>query len=375
MLAGIVCGSVLTVAYTLRFATAFVRPNLVGEPTRERAVLDHGPRRGFLLPGVVLATGSVVLGVATGAWTELVDRAARALDPVSGAHLELWHGFTAPLLLSMVTLASGLALFWARQGVGRLQARLAPPPTGVQGYEAVVRGVLRLAARTTSIAQSGSLPIYAAVILGTAALAPSVALLTGEWWTDWPAGMGRAGHLPVAALLVVGAVAATLATRRFAAVILLGVVGYGMAVLFVVQGDPDLALTQFAVETLSVVVFLLVLRRLPDRFERSTTPAVGTGARLAVSAAVGVFVVIMALAASGARTEAPVSREMSEQAYAEGFGKNVVNVILVDIRGLDTVGEITVLVAAGIGITALGRASRAGPRTRSVPDPDHEVDA
>lgn len=81
-------------------------------------------------------------------------------------------------------------------------------------------------------------------------------------------------------------------------------------------------------------------------------------ARLGVSAAVGVFVVVTAFAAAGSRTEAPVSREMSEEALTEGDGKNVVNVILVDIRGLDTVGEVTVLVAAAIGITALARAGR-----------------
>src|SRR5690606_5482663 len=80
-------------------------------------------------------------------------------------------------------------------------------------------------------------------------------------------------HVPVAALLVVGAVASTVARRRFAAVMLLGVVGYAMAVLFVVQGAPDLALTQFGVETLFVVVFLLVLRQLPDRFEHRRTGA------------------------------------------------------------------------------------------------------
>jgi multicomponent Na+:H+ antiporter subunit A len=80
--------------------------------------------------------------------------------------------------------------------------------------------------------------------------------------------------------------------------------------------------------------------------------------RVIVAASVGVFVVVMALAMSGARTEPPVSREMSEQALPQGDGKNIVNVILVDIRGMDTMGEITVLVVAAIGITALARGAR-----------------
>jgi multicomponent Na+:H+ antiporter subunit A len=161
----------------------------------------------------------------------------------------------------------------------------------------------------------------------------------------------------VAGLLIGGAVAAAGARRRFAAALLLGVVGYGMALLFVVQGAPDLALTQFATETLSVVVFLLVLRALPDRFERAT-PAVRVVPRLVVSVAVGLFCAGMALVAAGSRTAVPVSGEMAERAYPEGYGRNVVNVILVDIRGMDTLGEVTVLVAAAIGVVSLVRVGR-----------------
>src|SRR5690606_7152159 len=102
----------------------------------------------------------------------------------------------------------------------------------------------------------------------TAALAPTIALLGGAAWSGWPALVGRPAHLPIAGLLIVASTAATLARRRFAAALLLGATGYAMAILFVIQGAPDLALTQFAIETLSVVAFLLVLRRLPDRFER-----------------------------------------------------------------------------------------------------------
>src|SRR5690606_7213549 len=153
-------------------------------------------------------------------------------------------------------------------------------------YDATVRGMLRVAGRATSVVQSGSLPVYAAVILTTAAVAPVAATLSGAWWPGWPDAVGRPAHIPIAALLTAGGIAATLARRRFAAALLLGVVGYGMAILFVVQGAPDLALTQFGVETLSVLVFLLVMRRLPDRFERRP-PAIGRALRLAVSALVG----------------------------------------------------------------------------------------
>lgn len=365
VLAGIVFGSVLTVAYSLRFAAALVRPDAVAPASMHRPMLSHGPAIGILVPGLVLAGGSLLLGIAPTLWSDLVDDAARALDAGSGTHLALWHGFEAPLLLSLVTLGLGIAVFGLRRPVAAIQGRLAPSVTGTDGYEAALRGVLRVAARSTSTLQSGSLPIYAAIILATAAVAPGIALVTGRWWPGLPQGVGRVAHLPIAAVLVVGALSATLSRRRFAAALLLGVVGYGMALFFVVQGAPDLALTQFAVETLSVVVFLLVLRRLPDLFEHRT-PAVGKLYRLGVSGLVGAFVTVTAIAFAGWRTEPPVSREMSEQALTDGDGKNVVNVILVDIRGMDTMGEITVLVAAGIGIVALSRIGKS-PRPRPNP--------
>lgn len=362
VLAGIVAGSMLTVAYSLRFAAALWRPNLVSDALSERTALSNRPAFGFVLPALVLAVASLALGVVPILWSDLVDRAARSLDAESGVHFELWHGFTVALLLSLLTLLTGSLLFVWRQRVVALQARLAPRITGTDVYEEVLHRTVRLAARVTGIAQSGSLPIYAAVILATAATVPGVAMLSGDWFSGWPDLVGPPAHLPIAALLITAAVAATMTSRRFAAALLLGIVGYGMAILFVVQGAPDLALTQFAVETLSVVVFLLVLRRLPDHFEKRA-PAVGKLYRLGVAGAVGVFVVLMAVAAAGSRTEPPVSREMSERALSEGDGRNVVNVILVDFRGLDTMGEVAVLVAAGIGIVSLARVGER-PRLR-----------
>lgn len=364
-LAGIVAGSILTVAYSLRFAAGLLRPRMVADRTAEReaAVADHAPAALFIAPAAIVAAGSVVLGVAPALWAGLVEDAANALDPFVHGHLEGWHGFTWALALSLLTLAAGTLVFGQRRRVAALQARWAPPVSGTQVYEGVVGAVTRLAARVTSIVQSGSLRIYVIVIAATAVAAPTVAMLTGRWWSGWPDLVGRAGHVPIAAILVTGSLAATLARRRFAAALLLGVVGYGMALLFVAQGAPDLALTQFAVETLSVVVFLLVMRVLPARFERPGS-VVRRLPRLAIAAAVGAFVVVMALASAGARSgPSEISGEMARRAYPEGDGHNIVNVILVDIRGMDTLGETTVLLTAAVGIVALARVGRA-PRRR-----------
>jgi multicomponent Na+:H+ antiporter subunit A len=134
-------------------------------------------------------------------------------------------------------------------------------------------------------------------------------------------------------------------------------VGYTMAGLFIVQGAPDLALTQVAIETLTTVLFVLVLRRLPDRFETSPDAA-RRAVRVGIAAAVGGMVFLFTLAAGSIEPATTVSDAMIDLALPEGDGRNVVNVILVDIRGLDTLGEISVLTAAAIGTVALARAGR-----------------
>jgi multicomponent Na+:H+ antiporter subunit A len=158
-------------------------------------------------------------------------------------------------------------------------------------------------------------------------------------------------------MIVAAAVAASVVKRRFAAVVLLGAVGYGMGAVFIVQGAPDLALTQFAVETLSVVVFMLVLRNLPARFE-PRVPAIATWLRLVVASAVAAGVFGLALVSSGAPLPRAVSSELVARSLPDGGGRNVVNVVLVDFRGLDTLGEISVLAVAGVGVVALARSRR-----------------
>lgn len=132
---------------------------------------------------------------------------------------------------------------------------------------------------------------------------------------------------------------------------------YGMALVFVLQGAPDLALTQVCVDTIGAVVFVLVLRHLPRRFGERATPF-GRSLRLVVSGLVGLFVLGFLLVAGDARVAPSISSEFIERSLGEGGGRNVVNVVLVDIRGFDTMGEITVLAVAAMGVYALARLSR-----------------
>jgi multicomponent Na+:H+ antiporter subunit A len=363
VLVGVVLGSALTLAYGARFLWGgFATKAATSAPGSVGA--DVGaPSWPFLAPAAVLAVLTVACGVLPVLAAGVVEAAAGDLDPASrGLHLALWHGVNTALVLSALTVGSGALLFAGRARIERLQDRMPALPSAFGAYEALVVGLNRVARASTGIVQNGSLPIYIAVILMTVLALPAVALLQVS-------GVGydvRLADSPlqvaVAAVVIAAAVGATFAGRRFAAVLFVGGVGYGVAVLFMVQGAPDLALTQFLVETLTLVVFVLVLRHLPERFEPGPR-RLGEGARWVIAGGMGVFVAGFVVVAASARTAAPVSDEHIARALPDGGGRNVVNVILTDFRGLDTLGEVTVLSVAGLGIASLVAAGR---RTRKA---------
>jgi multicomponent Na+:H+ antiporter subunit A len=290
----------------------------------------------------------------------LVQAYATGYDAEELEPLKLWHGLTLALLLSVLTIAAAAALFLLRDPVRRAQRRAARVLGVVDAevsYERTVRGVDRIALRSTAVVQPGSLPVYLAVTLLTLVALPGTALALGTRVGSDLTAYDRPLQLAVAVVIAVAAVSAARAHRRFTAVLLLGAVGYGTAVLFVLQGGPDLALTQFLVETLSIVIFMFVLRRLPANFTRRTL-RLSQLTRAAIGAAVGVFVFTAVLVMSQARTAPPASQAYLDRSYDEGGGSNVVNVVLVDFRGFDTLGEITVLAVAAMGIASLVLAGR-----------------
>jgi multicomponent Na+:H+ antiporter subunit A len=233
-----------------------------------------------------------------------------------------------------------------------------------------------LAVEVTGATQRGSLPFYLGVTLLVLVTMAGTVLAVG-----WPFGQSvqlwdtPLYVLPVA-VLVVAAVFAARARRRLTAVVLVGVTGYSVAGVFLLYGAPDLALTQFLVETVTMVMVVLVLRRLPSHFsERPQRRA--RWFRVAIGIAVGTVMAGMAYVAVGARTATPVSVSFPELAVSYGGGYNIVNVILVDIRAWDTMGEVSVLVAVATGVASLifrraQRLHRRGPGDLPPKPPDGE---
>ncbi|MGJ7908771.1 hydrogen gas-evolving membrane-bound hydrogenase subunit E [Actinopolyspora sp. H202] len=359
--AGLVLGSVLTVAYTARL--------LVGGFASKRGTMptEVPPTPlGMLLPPAITALLCLALGVGYPLTDELAATyAERAVGSSGEYHLGLWHGFNLPLVFSLVTLLGGLALAARNPELNRLRDRLPSPFDAQRGYERVMGTLERLAVGVTGRLQVGSLPTYLGIILLTVLVVPGSVLLIRStpieqlrWWDN-------VLQLPLALVILIAAAGVVRATRRITAVLLVGVIGYAIGGMFIVGGGPDLALTQFLVETLTLIAFVLVLRRLPARFTQTPSSRRVRLPKVLISLAGGVFVGFAALIFSSARdTPSAVSREYLEHAEEGASATNVVNAIIIDFRAFDTVGELSVLAVAATGVASLVLSARSGRRRK-----------
>jgi multicomponent Na+:H+ antiporter subunit A len=346
-------GSTLTVAYSVRlwwglFGTKPARPGL-----------RHVERRPHLLlvvPVVVLGGCSLLAGLAAGALGGWLDDVGRSLDGRADLHLTLLPEPGLPLLLSLLAIAAGTAV-----GLAVLHAQVWPPGPATVGERVFAKtydALLGMASRTTSIAQSGSLPVYVAVIFAIFSAVLGVALAKApDFHLADTVAADSVLQGAVAVLASVMALAVVMARRRFVSVLLLGGVGQALTVLFLLYGAPDLALTQFMVESLMIVAFLLVLRHLPREFSAAPSWAPGY-VRLGISLLAGVSVAWFALAAGGTDRATDVTDAIEQQSLPDAGGRNVVNVTIVDFRGVDTMFEITVFGVAALGVANLVVASR-----------------
>ncbi len=274
--------------------------------------------------------------------------------------LALWHGINVPLMLSIVTVALGVAIYW---GLDRITAGLDSigATLGWNGdriYDVVLAATLSGAGRVTALLQHGRLPLYVAVtfvVVGASLIAGAVmddaavwALVEIEPIEPWEIGS--------LILLVVGAGLAVVGRRRLTALSGLAAIGVGTTLVFLMHGAVDVAVTQFMVEALIVILVAAVIPKIPP-FEavRSTRPVRLLRAGVAAFVGLGVTLALLRLAP-------PVDRKITAfyeaTSVPEAFGRNIVNVILVDFRALDTFGEVAVVVIAALAAFALLRGRR-----------------
>ena len=344
-------GSVFTTVYTLRFVYGAFAGKGRDKPSTRVAEM-HPATIGFLVSPAILAFAGLAFGIVPGPLNDAIADYTAAQPGSTGYHLGLWHGVNLPLLLSALVLATGVVMFVVRERVKALHIPYLPLGNADRMYDAAIRGTDRFAARLTAFTQRGSIPATQAAILSTLVLFPVVLLVMGtrdhpqlRWWHSLI-------ELITGLIVLAAALATTVLRNRLAAVLVVGVTGYGCGAIYIFHGAPDLALTQFLVETLTLVIFVLVLRTLPAESSEAHMKHHRVP-RALLAIAVGVAVTALAVYATAARTTRPIADLLPDAAYFRGHGANTVNVLLVDIRAWDTLGEISALLVAATGVASM----------------------
>ncbi|MGA0081067.1 MAG: hydrogen gas-evolving membrane-bound hydrogenase subunit E [Ilumatobacteraceae bacterium] len=352
---GIVAGSVFSVAYSVRLLHALVRtPNDSASHDEHHAHHEASAlvRSTLAAPVVVAAVVSLGFGFAASTVGSWLVSPSSALDVKAVSKLALWPGINDALLISLVVIAIGAVIGWKAP----LEDNSAQQPQGERVFDAVYDATIAGAKRITAVIQPGSLPIYVGVTLLLVSIAPLSATYVDGFGSLSGLTSGSALEASVSIIAIVLALGVAVLQSRFIGAMFLGGVGYAIAALFALRGAPDLAVTQLLVETLTIVVFLLALRAMT----RITTRPVARFpqiTRMFIAATVGIAIPLLALAARDARTAPSASQEYFARSVDEAGGRNVVNVILVDFRGFDTMGEIVVLAIAALGVANLVRAA------------------
>ncbi|MFP4075843.1 MAG: monovalent cation/H+ antiporter subunit A [Halochromatium sp.] len=352
----------LAVAYSLRFIhDVFFN----GTPT-DLPRSPHEPARWMRVPVEILVVICIAVGILPSlTFGPLLAVAAGATlqAPLPAYSLKVWHGFTPALGMSMLALAGGVLIYALRRPLFRWHERLFDRIDARLLFEAWERALVRGGRLLDRLIQRRSLPFMLVVLI----IAAASMLLLGLWGTPLTGGVSLTPLDPVSAAaafgLAVGAVGTVILHRqRWTALVMLSVVGLIVALAFVKFSAPDLALTQLAVEMVTIILLLLALHFLPAETPRASS--LPRKLRDLLVALLGGGLTAALTWAVLTRPYDSISDWFLTNSLPGGGGTNVVNVILVDFRGFDTLGEITVLAIAAIGIYMMLRDLRLeAPRT------------
>jgi multicomponent Na+:H+ antiporter subunit A len=317
----------------------------------------HLPDIWLMVPPALLAMGSLVFGLFPSFIDSfLVQPMVSSIGSEAGPVLKLWHGFNLVLGLSALTLVLGGLLYWkikpgpAWEGLLKPFDALAP----VRWFEAAYRIFYRLAYRLTCLLLHGYLRHYVYLMVAFLLVLlfwkitelPDPIDLDFQQITELTFYEGMIIVVMLFAMLL-----AVFSKNRLGSIASMSVVGFSICLLFLFFSAPDLAMTQFAIETLTLVMFLLIIFRLPKYLVYSAPLQRAKDAVLALSLGTAVFLIAMAVLNQDSAKE--ITAFYAENAYKLAKGKNVVNVILVDFRGIDTMIEIVVLSIAAVGVFSL----------------------
>lgn len=348
----VTAGAIFSAAYSLRIAHNV----FFGEEPKDLPKSPHEPSRGMQIPVEILVIACIAIGLFPQLAQPLVTLVADSTlqHAAPEFHLAIWHGLTPELLMSAVALLGGIIVYTKREIFFSLQTHLDGKLDAKMIYNGLMRRLFALSSVITMNADNLSQKRMLWILFVT-----SIALGAYGFFSGGSPLAGDRPMLPVdpmsamvAIIMMVAAVSTVIMhQQRFTSLVLVSAVGLGVALTFVKFSAPDLALTQLAVEFITAVLLLLALFFLPQ-----TTPdeqdRLRQGRDIAIALVAGVGIAALSYAIL-TRDYTSIADYFIANSISGGGGANVVNVLLVDFRGFDTMGEITVLALAGLGIYAM----------------------
>ncbi|WP_404453106.1 Na+/H+ antiporter subunit A [Virgibacillus necropolis] len=353
-----VIGSIFTFVYSMYF---FFGTFAGRKKEKKLPKKPHEAPIGMLLSPIILVTLVIIIGL----FPNLVNGSflAHAAEAISGEaihqHVVYWHGFKPAFKMSLIVVGVGTLLFLTRKKWQKVYSFLPGKLSLNKAYDSIVNKLDVYASNITNYYMNGSLRLYVAIILSTTVIVTFTFMaLTGGLTLKFDNLADiTAIEVSVVVVMIAAALGTIFAKHNVAAILILGVVGYGVSLLFVIYRAPDLALTQLIIETVTVALFLLCFFHLP-KLQVIKESGRSKLINVIISLGFGAMMTLIGISAHSSKWFDSIAEYFIKTSHSLGGGDNVVNVILVDMRGLDTMFEITVLGIASLAIYSLVKIKR-----------------
>ncbi|MBU3572046.1 Na+/H+ antiporter subunit A [Priestia aryabhattai] len=354
-------GSIFTFVYSMilvfKTFTGKYQPEKLEKKPHEAPV-------GMLISPVILASLVVIFGFSPNLLeSTLIEPTMASIAPSLLAegkeyqvHIKFWHGFTPELFMTLGVITFGILLFMTLQKWSKIYTRFPSSLTLNNGYNYGIKGMEKGSTRIMKTFMTGFIRDYLLIIFTFTGILILVTLFSQNAFAIDLKDTASIGvyEAILAVVMVAATITTLLAKSRLTAIISLGVVGYTLSLFFVLFRAPDLALTQLVIETVSVSLFLLCFYYLPE-FRKRKVRVKFQLPNLLVALLVGTTVTLLGISANSTKLFESISHYFIENSYEKAGGENMVNVILVDFRGFDTLFEITVLCIAALAIYGMIR--------------------
>ncbi|MFZ3576468.1 Na+/H+ antiporter subunit A [Virgibacillus sp. DJP39] len=353
-----VLGSIFTFVYSMYFLFGVFAGK---HKEKELPKKPHEAPLGMLISPILLVSLVIIIGLFPNLFNgTFLAHAAEAISGVeTHKHIAYWHGWEPQFYMSLIVVGLGTLLVLTRKRWTGVYSFFPGKLSLNRAYDAILEKLEVYSQKVTGFYMNGSLKLYVALILSTTVAFTFIIMgLTGGFFFEPDETLNVTTiELTVVAVMIAAAIGTIFAKHNVAAILVLGVVGYGVAILFVIYRAPDLALTQLVIETITVALFLLCFFHLP----KLQVPKESKKSKLlnaVISLSFGTMMTLIGISAHSSDWFDSIAEYFIHTSHSLGGGDNVVNVILVDMRGLDTLFEITVLGIAALAIYSLIKIKR-----------------